>query len=313
MKHRQPIAVTCFEFFNNPTLKNALTSRYQHIKFNEANRILSGNLLIDFLSGYKKAILGNQPITPQLLNALPELKVISRFGHQLDPIDLSLLKKHKIQLHTSYNHNRQSIAELNIALILNLLRHIHIKPMTHGNPIGRQLSDCTVGIIGLGQTGQILASLLRHFGARVLAFDQKNHFAFCASRGIYAMCLRQLLRSADIVSLNIPSNKTQTPFLDAQHLALMPAHSLLINTSDPHLVDIKALYQQLKSNTLAGAAFDAKSSQLHELLVALDNVISTPNIAAHTQQIRLQLGHDAIIGLENAKIPSKINHKQNQP
>ena len=302
-------------FFNNPILKNTLTSRYQHIKFHEKDTVLSGKPLINFLSGYKKVILGNQPITPALLTALPDLKVISRFGHQLAPIDLSLLKQHKIQLHTSCNENGQSIAELNIALILNLLRHINQQinqqQIQKNKPMGRQLSDCTVGIIGLDQAGQALALLLRQFGARVLAFDQDNHFAFCASMGIYTMCLRQLLRSADVVTIHMPSHHRSTPLLDAEHLSLMPAHSLLINTADPSLVDTKALYKQLKSKQLAGAAFDTVSNPLHPSLLTLNNVIATPNIAQHTEQVHTQLGYNAIIGLENAKIPNKCGLKQN--
>lgn len=312
MKHRQPVAVTCPEFFHNPVLRNELESRYQTIKFNQSKQTINQEDLTDFLSGYKKAIIGNDHITQATLSELPDLKTIAKFGIGTHQLDIDAIREHKVRLYLSNHFSQRAIAELSIGLMLDLLRHIipsmqDIKQKHQQKHIGKQLSNRTIGIIGFGNSGQELALLLRTFGCRILAFDHDNNFAFCTAHGIYPMRLSQLLRSSDIVSIHLPLTEYTHQLLNKEHLQLLRPDSILINTSHSDIIDQDTLYQLLLKKRIAGYAFDVDEddSTFDSKLSALDNVIMTPNIATYTEETIVSMGRATIIGLENAKVPSK--------
>lgn len=312
MKHRQPIAVTCPEFFHNAILRNELESRYQHIKFNQSNNSLTKAELVNFLKTYKKAIIGNDIITDDMLSRLPDLKTIAKFGINTNTLDVNAIREHKVRLYINTHFSQRATAELAIGLMLDLLRHItpstqELKKGQRQKKIGKQLSNRTIGIIGFGNSGQELALLLRNFGCRILAFDHNNNFAFCTAHGIYPMHLSQLLRSSDIVSIHLPLTEQTCGLLDLSHLELLRPDALLINTAHRNIVDEKSLFTLLTKKRLAGYAFDINSeeSDFDNRISSLDNVICTPNIATYTEETIVSMGRATIIGLENAKVPSK--------
>ncbi len=319
MKHRQPVAVTCPEFFQNAILRNELESRYQHIKFNKSSKPLTDTELAKFLAGYKKVIVGNEEITESTLSKLPELKTIAKFGINTNTLDVNAIRNHKVRLYITTHFSQRAIAELTIGLMLDLLRHITPSTQTtkqgiQQKQLGKQLSNRTIGIIGFGNSGQEVALLLRNFGCRILAFDHENNFAFCTAHGIYPMQLKQLLRSSDIVSIHLPLTDETRGLLDKEHLELLRPDALLINTAHRDIIDERALYELLHKNRLAGCAFDvnAEREALDTKLTSLSNVIVTPDIATYTEETIVSMGRAAIIGLENAKIPSKKANSNSQ-
>src|SRR5207237_2958807 len=95
-----------------------LASRYDHIRFNETGAVLKGRPLIDFLRGYAKAITGLDVLDEEVFAAVPELRVVSKYGVGLDMIDLAAAKRHGVSIRWTPGVNRQAVAELTIAFML---------------------------------------------------------------------------------------------------------------------------------------------------------------------------------------------------
>jgi D-3-phosphoglycerate dehydrogenase len=163
---------------------------------------------------------------------------------------------------------------------------------------GQSLEGRTVGLVGLGAIGRGVAQRLAGFGCRILVHDP----AFDAPPpALASICtcvpLPQLLAQSDIVSLHLPVLPATRSLVDAAFLAAMKPGALLINTARGELVDEDALLAALQNGHLAGAALDAFQHEppgaIHPLL-ALPNVIATPNMGAHTDGATTAMGRMAL-------------------
>ncbi len=307
------IAVTSRSFSRHPVLREELQAKYADVKFNDDGLSLSGESLVEFLQGCDRAITALERIDGATLDALPDLKVVSKYGVGLDMIDLKAMASKGVQLGWTGGVNKRSVSELVIAMAISLLRHIplanaEVREGTWRQHMGRELSHQTVGIVGCGHVGKDLGRLLRAFGCQVLAHDILDFREFYKDTGIKAVGLEELLRSSDIVSLHLPLDETTRDILDAEHLRMMQKRALLINASRGGLVDEDVLYEMLTSGDLAGAGFDVFSVEPPENhdLVDLQNFITTPHIGGSSEEAILAMGRAAIAGLESFGDPSEV-------
>jgi phosphoglycerate dehydrogenase-like enzyme len=301
------VAVTSRSFSNHPVLREALSQRYPHVAFNDAGKTLAGDELIKFLKDYDKAILGLERMDANILNQLPNLKVISRFGVGIDMLDLAAMEELGIKLAYTAGANKRAVAELVIAFAITMLRNLpianhEIRAGVWKQHKGRQLSNCKVGIIGLGAVGKDLAILLQAFGSEVMIYDTAENKEFCRHHQLKNVELEYLLQESDIVTLHIPLNKHTRFIINTERLALMKTSAVLINTARGGLIDEDALKVALKDNKLAGAAFDVFATEPPSdmELLTLSNFFATPHIGGTTQESILAMGLAAIEGLENA-------------
>jgi phosphoglycerate dehydrogenase-like enzyme len=306
------IAVTSRSFSRHPILRAELGAKYSNVRFNDDGLSLSSGALIEFLSGADRAITALEIIDANILEKLPQLKVISKYGVGIDMLDLPAMVERGICLGWTGGVNKRSVSELVIAFAISLLRHIptitaEVCAGTWRQTIGRQISDQVFGIIGCGHVGKDLGQLLRAFGCRVLAHDILEFPDYYASTGIEPADLDTLLQTADIVTLHLPLDHSTKNILSAQKLALMPNHAMLINAARGSLVDEDAVKSMLKEGKLAGAAFDVLHSEppTDFELINLPNVIVTPHIGGSAEEAILNMGRAAIAGLEDAYIPSQ--------
>ncbi len=304
------VAVTSRSFSKHPVLREALCAQYAQVTFNDQGLTLQGDALIEFLKAHDAAIVGLEKLNAATLAQLPELKVVSRFGVGLDTLDLTALAARQIRLAYTAGANKRAVAELVIAFALNLLREL---PVVHQQLLagqwqqrkGRQLSECTVGIIGLGSIGKDLAALLRAFDCRILGFDVSPQQDFCQQQHIHQVALDTLLQQADIVSLHLPLTPETKCLLNEERLALMKTTAILINTARGGLVDEEALFKRLSQGQLAAAAFDvfANEPAINHPLLQLPNFFATPHIGGSTEEAILAMGQAAILGLTTAQVP----------
>lgn len=300
------IAVTSRSFSRHPLLRAELLAKYPNVTFNDKGVALAGESLIAFLKGHERAITALDRLDAAVFKALPELKVVSKYGVGFDMIDLDAMARHGVKLGWTGGVNRRSVSELVVAFAVMLLRHLPMANMeVRGGAwrqhVGRQLSDRTVGIVGCGHVGKDLAVLLRAFGCRVLAHDIRAFPEFYARHGIEAKFLDDLLRESDIVTLHLPLDASTRGMLSAARLGLMRQDAILINTARGEIVDEAALKTLLKENRLAAAAFDvfaAEPPQDAELLT-LPNFFATPHIGGAAEEAVLAMGRAAIAGLES--------------
>ena len=302
------VAVTSRSFSKHPMLREELSKKYQRVTFNDAGKTLSDEALIDFLQDHDMAIIGLERMHADILKQLPKLKVISRFGVGLDTLDIVTMKTLGIKLAYTRGANKRAVSELVIGLAINMLRQL---PFSNHELLtgiwrqnkGRQLSGKTIGIIGLGEIGKDLVSLLRVFDCKIYAFDVSDQTDFCRAHQIKQVDLDSLLSVADVVTLHIPLNSATRLLLNEQRLSLMKPSAILINAARGGLVDEQALKLMLQNNRLAGAAFDVYETEppVDKELLSLPNFFATPHIGGSTEEAILAMGQAAITGLETAE------------
>jgi D-3-phosphoglycerate dehydrogenase len=176
---------------------------------------------------------------------------------------------------------------------------------------GRQLSSCTVGIVGCGCVGQQVARLCRAFGTTVLAHDIRAFDAFYRDTGVMPVTLDILIQQSDIVTIHVPLDASTRGLIDARAFGLMKPDALLVNTARGGIVDEHALKGALAEQRLGGAAFDVFQVEppVDLELLRLPNFIGTPHIGGATREASRAMGRAAIEGLDGG--PGSIDLTSN--
>ena len=251
-------------------------------EFRTACEKLPMDLLINELKEYNPdgIIAGLETYDRSIFKLCPNLKVISRVGSGIDNIHLKDAEEFGIKVLNTPFEPVQAVAELVIAQIINLLRHIpkyhKFDKLFNNKVLGKNLSDCTVGIIGYGNIGKKVAQLLRPFGTKLLIHD--------INFDIGTKPLDFVLENSDIVTLHIPLNPpNNVKFFNRWKFEHMKEGSFLINTSRGAVVDEADLYKFLTNGHLAGAALDVFETEPYNgVLRFLPNVLATPHIGSST-------------------------------
>jgi len=299
------VAVASHSFPKSQTLRRELLARYPDSDFNESRRPLAGDDLIRFLRGHDKAITGLEVLDEALFRAVPELRLVSKYGVGLDMIDLDAARRCGVSVRWTPGVNRQAVAELAICFMIALCRSVvplarEIATGTWRHPGGRQLSSAVVGVLGCGHVGQQVARICRGFGAAVLAHDVRAYDDFYREYAVTPVSLQSLLADSDIVTIHLPLDASTCGLIGAREIGLMKRTAFLINTARGGIVDERALKDALVDRRLAGAAFDvfAEDPPVDRDLLSLDNFVGTPHIGGGTEEAVLAMGRAAIAGLD---------------
>ena len=304
------IAVASRSFSRHPELRALVLERYSDAKFNDEGLSLHGNSLIEFLSGYEKAITALEVIDDSILLQLPNLKVIGKFGVGLDMIDLNAMKKYGVKLGWKGGVNKRSVSELVISSAVALLHRAvfansEVRNGKWYQVKGRQLSDCTFGIIGCGHIGKDLIKLLKPFKCKILAHDILNFKEFYEKNNVRSVGLEELISNSDVISLHLPLDDSTRNIMNQENLQMLKNNSVLINLARGGLVDEKALKKILLERRIAGAALDVFEVEppVDKEFSLMENVLITPHIGGSTEEAILAMGLAAIDGLDNPKDP----------
>lgn len=307
------VAVLSRSFSKNQKLRAELGRRYANIRFNDGDTTLSGEALTAFIGDSDRIVVALEKITPEVLDSVPGVKVISKYGVGIDNVDLHACATRGIRVGWTGGVNRRSVAELSIAFMITLLRHV-VPGMTliqsggFRQLVGRQLTERTVGVIGCGHVGQELTRLLRAFGTTVLAHDIRDVSDFCASVGAEAVDLAELLARSDIVTLHVPLTPKTRHMIDAAALAALPDGAIVINTARGGVVDEAALVAAMQAGKISGAALDVFEIEppYDRTFASLPNAIATPHIGGSAEEAIFAMGMAAIEGLETAGDPLQL-------
>lgn len=304
------IAVLSRSFSRHPVLRAELSALYPNVTFNDTGRTLAGNELVEFLRGHEAAVVALEAIGAPLFEALPGLRVVSKYGVGLDNVDLKAAAAHGVKVGWTGGVNRRSVAELALCFMIAGLRGVttsqaEIRAGIWRQYLGRQISDATVGLIGCGHVGKELARMLRAIGVRVLAHDIRDISGFCAATGVESVGLDALIAEADVVSLHVPSTPDTANMIDAGRLAAMRKGAVLVNTARGGLVDEAALKAALRSGQLSAALFDVFASEppADTELLGLPNFLATAHIGGSANEAVVAMGRAAIAGLAQATDP----------
>jgi len=226
------------------------------------NERLSEAELIRLIGSFDGVICGDDQFTENVLRRAGRLRVISKWGTGIDSIDIEAARRRGIAVYNTPNAFTDAVADTVLGYVLCFARRLLSmdQEMRRGKwikPDAVSLAECTLGVIGVGNTGKAVLRRARAFGMRVLGHDLVPvPPSFINEIGLLMRPLTELLQQADFVSLNCDLNPTSFHLIGAAQLAMMKPSAYLINTSRGPVVDEPALVDALRAGRLAGAALD---------------------------------------------------------
>mgnify|MGYP000896374390 FL=1 len=298
------VVVTPPAFCKSEYLKSKLSSLFPNTVYSQKNNYLSESELIGFLKNADAAIIGRDSITKATLEALPQLKIISKYGVGLDNLDIFSIKEKGVELAVTAGTNKRSVAELTLSFMLGLCHRTFIgaERIKRGEWIregGHNLSGKTIGIIGCGNVGKEVVHLLKPFGCVILVCDIEDRSEFCRDQGVTESSMGSLIEESDIVTLHVPLTDLTRNMIDETVLRKMQANAYLINTSRGAVVNTSALHKALVSGEISGAALDVFCSEPPDDMAFLElpNLMVTPHIGGNSVEAVEAMGQAAIDNL----------------
>ena len=247
-----------------------------------------------------------------LIDKATNLKLIIRGGVGLDNIDVDYARSKGIEVRNTPSASSNSVAELTVGYLFALARRIPqaTASLKAGKwekkafSKGSDLSGKTLGLVGLGRIGRLVARKALALGMSVLYHSRHHKPELEAELGIEYAALDDLLAEADYVSLHCPLSEETRHLIDERALRLMKPTAILVNTSRGAVVDTEALLQALQQGWIAAAALDVTDPEplpADHPLLELDQVIGTPHVGAGTAEAKARVGEEvAQIAIEFA-------------
>lgn len=280
-------------------------SGYEYIN-NPYGRKLTEDEVIELAGDCVGIVAGVEPLTARVMDALPNLKVISRVGIGMDSVDLEYAKQKGIVVKNTPDGPTRAVAELTLAMTLSLLRRIPqadaaLKQRKWVKQTGNLILNKTVGVVGLGRIGRLVSELFRGIGNLVIGFDPYPNQEWADKTGVKLVDFETLLKTADIVTLHVPGNEDKSPVISTAELEMVKQGAFFINISRGGIVDEGALFDALSSKKIAAAAIDVFVEEPYSgPFCDLDNVILTPHIGSYAEEGKLLMEIDAVNNLINA-------------
>lgn len=243
--------------------------------------------LMKYAGQFDGAICGDDRYTARVIEACsPRLKVISKWGTGIDSIDAEACSRHSIKIGRTLNAFTTPVADTVLGYMLAFARrqpwmNDEMKSGKWEKLPGRTLSECTLGVVGVGNIGKAVTRRARAFGMQVYGTDIVDiDHVFVSETGIEMTTLNSLLTNSDFVSINCDLNPTSQHLMNTDAFALMKPSTILINTARGPIVEERALIDALQSKRLAGAALDVFEFEplpLDSPLMKMDNVLLAPH------------------------------------
>jgi len=243
--------------------------------------------LLKYAGQFDGAICGDDRYTLRVIEACsPRLKVISKWGTGIDSIDAEACSRYSIKIGRTLNAFTTPVADTVLGYMLAFARRQpwmdrEMKSGRWEKIPGKTLSECTLGVIGVGNIGKAVTRRAKAFGMKVYGTDivEIDH-VFVSETGIEMTSLESLLKKSDFVSINCDLNPTSQHLMNADTFALMKPNAVLINSARGPIVDEKGLIAALQAKRLAGAALDVFEHEplpLESPLMKMDNVMLAPH------------------------------------
>jgi D-3-phosphoglycerate dehydrogenase len=246
--------------------------------------------LIAMLKGADAVVLIQQrtAMPRKIIEALPNLKMISQTGKNTAHIDMAACKERGIVVSAGGGGTPNATAEIAWALILSAARHIpaEVQAMKEGRwqiALGEVLAGKTLGVYAFGKIGSIVATVGKAFGMNVVCWGREGSLARAKEAGFNVAASREAFFSqSDVISLHLPLNKETQGIVKAGDLALMKPEAILVNTSRAAIIESGALVAALKQGRPGRAGVDVYESEPvldgNHPLLKMDNVVCTPHL-----------------------------------
>ena len=269
-------------------------------------------------------IVGTDPVDAAMLAAAPNLIVVAKHGAGLDNIDIETATAKGVAVTGAAGANAGAVAELAMGLLLGLARGIvlqdsRVREGSWSVATGKALEGSTLGIVGVGRIGRLVALRAAAFGMKVLAFDVAIDEEASLPEDPWTFAdLDTLLRESDFITLHIPLTAETDGLIGERALSMMKPTAYLVNTSRGGIVDEAALARALSDNRIAGAALDVFATEpvapSHPLILERERTILTPHMGAYTDraltETSLVTARNVVAALQGTWPPQAVNRPE---
>jgi len=291
----------------------------------EVEERLSEDELLAYAGSIDGVICGDDRFTTAVLKAAaPRLRVISKWGTGIDSIDGEAASELGIQVLNTPGAFTEPVADSVLGYILAFARsHPWMtQQMRDGEwkkiP-GRALSECTLGVVGVGKIGKAVLNRAQVFGMDLLGNDiVEIDSGFITELGVQMMALENLLKQADFISINCDLNPTSRGLIDRGAFRRMQPHAVLINTARGSIVVEEALIEALRDKSIAGTALDVYEDEplpQESPLRAMNNVLLAPHNANSSpgawERVHLNTLRNLITGL-GLSVPANLDEMESR-
>ena len=304
----------------SPATLNALGPDFEVRNCNGADR---GELLTALSKGVDAVLIRSATkMDAEAISAAKGLKVIARAGVGLDNVEIPAATTAGVMVVNAPTSNIVSAAELAIGLLLASARsispaHAALKngKWARSKFTGAELFEKTLGIVGFGRIGQLVAARMQAFGMNVVAYDPYLQPARAAQLNVRLVDLDELLKISDFITIHLPKTKETANLIGAEALNKVKPTVRIINAARGGVLDEAALYEALKAGKVAGAALDVFATEpcTDSPLFTLDNVVATPHLGASTDEAQERAGIAVAISVRKALsgelVPDAVNVK----
>jgi D-3-phosphoglycerate dehydrogenase / 2-oxoglutarate reductase len=259
-------------------------------------------------------------VDAEVLAAAPKLKIVARAGVGLDNVDVDAATERGVLVVNAPTSNIHSAAEHALALLLAAARQIPAADATlrehtwkRSSFSGTEIFGKTVGVVGLGRIGQLVAQRIAAFGTHVIAYDPYVVPARAAQLGIELLSLDDLLARADFISVHLPKTPETAGLIDKAALAKTKPGVIIVNAARGGLVNEAALAEAVSSGHVRAAGIDVFSKEpcTDSPLFELPQVVVTPHLGASTEEAQDRAGTDVAesvrLALEGEFVPDAVN------
>ena len=255
----------------------------------------------------------------------PQLKVVSQMAVGVDNVDLAACAARGIPVGNTPGVLTETTADLALALILVSARRVveAAEYVSRGDwktwgptmMAGFDVHDATLGIVGFGAIGQAIARRARGFGMHTLYWNRTPRPEQAAELGVYLRRFDALLAESDFVSLSVALTEDTHHLIDAEALAKMQPHAILVNTARGPIVDEAALIDALRAGQIAGAGLDVTEVEpvrADSPLLSMPNVVVLPHIGSASMATRGKMADIAVANLRAALAGEPLPHQVGQ-
>jgi D-3-phosphoglycerate dehydrogenase len=304
----------------SPATISALGPDFEIRQCDGANR---AELLKSLNSGVDAILIRSATkMDSEAIEAAKGLKVIARAGVGLDNVDIPAATAAGIMVVNAPTSNIVSAAELAIALLLASARHVapaHNALMNgkwaRSKYTGAELFEKTLGVVGFGRIGQLVAQRMQAFGMKVIAYDPYLQPSRAAQLGVDLVSLDQLLAESDFITIHLPKTKETANLIGVEALKKVKPSVRIINAARGGVLDEAALYEALTQGRVAGAGLDVFATEpcVDSPLFKLENVVATPHLGASTDEAQERAGIAVAVSVRKALagelVPDAVNVK----
>ncbi|MBK9098883.1 MAG: D-glycerate dehydrogenase [bacterium] len=239
-----------------------------------------------------------EKIDKEVIDAMPQCKVIANYAVGYNNIDINYAKKKNIIVTNTPDVLTESTADLTMALVLacarrfsegeKLIRAGKFKGWKPKLLLGMELKEKTFGILGAGRIGSAVAKRAKAFGTNIIYVDNKRNQKLERVTEAKKVSLDYLLKKSDILSLHLPLNERTFHYLDENKLSSLKKNSILINTTRGEIIDENALIKLLKKNRFMAVGFDVFENEpkINPDLLKFQNVLVMPHLGSATNEAR---------------------------